>query len=361
MVNSKLLFKYFSFVIAVFALGFFVLPKTSFSRDVSPDAIAVRVIPNPNHYSVTRWYKEQGFRGNPQQFKVDEYRALRDGSTVYVNAANITGECVNGNGTVVTNSIVCSTDDECVAEYEIDTPPYTCNLTNFYTNIYVIAKNRGADALTENIFTQVLNSFKLNANLPEPGICQNLADTDCANDNDCEAGEECDTANGQNPGVCQLKCDYDYDCPSESYCSSDKAEVIRDVKRLADLTDIKIALNNYRGIHGHYPKLESGTYVPHMTLSTWPSWQKTLARELGLPSLPTDPINRLGECVSAYNPNGDDNGSSIQISPDPITCWDEVNKIFADTDPNDSGPNLPSNSHVYLYITDPEGLGYGIE
>ena len=53
------------------------------------DAIAVRIIPNPNHYSIVRWYEAQGFEGSPQALVVDGYEAIRDGRTVYVNAANV--------------------------------------------------------------------------------------------------------------------------------------------------------------------------------------------------------------------------------------------------------------------------------
>ncbi|MBA3047849.1 hypothetical protein KKC83_03220, partial [Patescibacteria group bacterium] len=55
----------------------------------SSDAIAIRVIPNTEHYSAARWYAEQGFSGSPQSLIVDGYEAVRDGRTVYVNAANI--------------------------------------------------------------------------------------------------------------------------------------------------------------------------------------------------------------------------------------------------------------------------------
>ncbi len=44
---------------------------------------------NPNHYTIERWYQEQGFKGSPQSLVVDGYQAIRDGRTVYVNAANI--------------------------------------------------------------------------------------------------------------------------------------------------------------------------------------------------------------------------------------------------------------------------------
>ncbi|MEA1962683.1 MAG: hypothetical protein U9M94_00415, partial [Patescibacteria group bacterium] len=38
---------------------------------VSSDVIAIRVIPNQEHYSALRWYKKQGFSGSPQSLIVD--------------------------------------------------------------------------------------------------------------------------------------------------------------------------------------------------------------------------------------------------------------------------------------------------
>ena len=85
------MFKYFVFVIFVFCVSFFVLPGVTYSSLGSADAIAIKVIPNPNNYSVSTWYAMQGYGGNPSSLLVDEYRALQDGNTVYINAANIVG------------------------------------------------------------------------------------------------------------------------------------------------------------------------------------------------------------------------------------------------------------------------------
>src|SRR3990167_3945389 len=56
------------------------------SPQSSSDAIALRVIPNPDHLSPGLWYYRQGFNGSPQALTVDGYDAVRDGRTVYVNA-----------------------------------------------------------------------------------------------------------------------------------------------------------------------------------------------------------------------------------------------------------------------------------
>jgi hypothetical protein len=47
------------------------------SAQTNGDAIGVRIIPNPNHYSVTQWYNEQDFTGSPQSIIVNGYPAIR--------------------------------------------------------------------------------------------------------------------------------------------------------------------------------------------------------------------------------------------------------------------------------------------
>jgi len=199
---------------------------------VSKDAIAIRVMPNLNHYSPERWYYEQGFKGEPSHKIVDGYEGLQDGNTIYVNAANIVGN-------------------------------------KFHTNIYVIAFNVGSEDITIEIFSEILSNIKFNTEL-EPD----------------ELLGEC---NDNEANICTL----DLDCAQQYYCDSGKAKIIRDTKRLADIAEIEIALGRYKQKHGREPELLSGTYLPGATISTWPSWQDTFAPELGFSSLPTDPINKL--------------------------------------------------------------------
>jgi len=85
--------------ISVFAVLFLLLIKNTGAQSATPsvdsaDAIGVRIIPNPNHYSISRWYENQGFTGSPQSLIVDGYEAIRDGRTVYVNAANLKGKLI---------------------------------------------------------------------------------------------------------------------------------------------------------------------------------------------------------------------------------------------------------------------------
>ncbi|MCK5211390.1 putative metal-binding motif-containing protein, partial [Candidatus Parcubacteria bacterium] len=235
----------------------------------SPDAIAIRVIPNTNHYSARVWYQEQNFTGSPQSMMVDGYAAVRDGRTLYVNVGNAEGG-------------------------------------NLYTNIYLISYNQEAETVTQDIFGQILSHWKFNTNLIVTGFCRN------------------------NPSVRCLK---DEECPISDYCDSAKARVIRDTRRLSDLADMQVTLNQFNLDNGHFPSLSAGSYLPNRSLSVWPSWDDALRDELGTNML-LGPINKIGNC-----PGYDED-----------TCWDEVNKSFPTT-----LPNLPTNSLAYIYLSDPGG------
>lgn len=260
----------------------------------NPDAIAIRVIPNPNFYSASRWYSEQGFTGSPQTIVVDDYEAVRDGRTVYVNVGNKPG-------------------------------------MDLYTNIYLISYNQEAQSETLDIFSRLLSHWKFNTNKNDSDYCDidiNLEDVAgaCIKDEDCPAGYACAGA------VCKIPCLINSDCPSNDWCGSEKAKITRDTKRLADLAEMRLALNSYSG---SYPKLGAGSYLTGKSVSVWPSWQETLASDLGLSILPVDPINKLGDC-----------GDS---SYDPVTCWDKQDKKFAFTD---GGGNFTLGSNdkpVYWY------------
>ncbi|MCX6800019.1 MAG: hypothetical protein NT091_02655 [Candidatus Falkowbacteria bacterium] len=335
-IKIKLIIKYVSFFVFILAISFLIKPNISYSAKVSSDAVAVKVIPNPNNYSALRWYDEQGFKGSPQEVVVDDYAGVRDGSTVYVDAANVVG-------------------------------------TIMYTNIYVLAYNQEADNNTIQIFDKILESFKFNYEMTtDAGRCMPSSDVkllnnpkllskyakSCNSDSDCtnESVTTCAVSLHKcvDPDTLQY-CIYDSECANSDYylyCVSHKSTVVRDTKRLADLAEIKIALNNYKKNNGHYPILAAGTYLLNKTISTWPSWQETFAKELGLPMLPIDPINRLGPCNNGYT------ATSKNINAN--TCWDDINKVFADSDPDSSDIHLRPTDQVYMYVTDSKGLNYGM-
>jgi hypothetical protein len=259
--------------------------KYSIAQEGSPDAIAIRVISNPEHFSALRWYREQGFSGSPQSLLVDGYEAVRDGRTVYVDAGNVVGN-------------------------------------ELHTNIYIISYNQEAESATVDIFGKILSGWKFNTNFVE-GETIAGAPSECSQD-------------------ATIQCISDVDCLGKGFCNSAKSQITRDTIRLARMTDIDSLLLEYSQERGYYPILSAGTYLPHITISVWPSWQKLLAQELRS-VLPIDPINKLDDC----------GGSNFH----PITCWDESSKSFAW--PNEiKNATLPANNYVFLYQSDSQGASY---
>jgi hypothetical protein len=265
----------------------------------SPDAIGVRVAPNPKHYSAQRWYQDQGFKGSPQSLIVDGYEAIRDGRTVYIDVANVVE-------VAPINHIFTAGDQ-------------------MYTNIFIISYNQDAEKATQDIFGQVLANWKFNNNILTAGICSETATQACVYSSSCASPQPC------------------ADCRKNEYCASSHDIAARDTRRLADLVDMNDYLERYRNSHGGLcPKLESGSYMPNRTVSTWPSWQETLGKALGA-TLPFDPINKLGPCAANFNA---------------ATCWDEKTRTFADPTANATF-DLPVGSHAYIYQSTPDGKNCG--
>ncbi|MFA6393816.1 MAG: hypothetical protein WCW25_03025 [Patescibacteria group bacterium] len=296
-------------IAALFFCGAFFIFITSVNRPVasadtgSSDAIAIRVMPNPDHFSPLRWYsKNVNVQGAPQSLSVDGYQAVRDGRTVYVNAANI----VDNGGDGI---------------YE-----------NYFTNIYIISYNQDADQATMDILGQILDHWKFNVNLMNDNgaanKCENIGEEKSCSGETCLDGYVCEG------NKCVIKCLFDKDCPAGGYCLSKKARLVRDTIRLSDLAEMKIALKDYHE-RGYYPKLESGTYLKGRTISVWPSWQENFAGELGLKPLMSDPVNKIGAC------------SDARFKAE--TCWDEEKKEFDDPTPNNGVFNMQAGSKVYYY------------
>jgi cysteine-rich repeat protein len=144
-------------------------------------------------------------------------------------------------------------------------------------------------------------------------------------------------------------CSSNSDCSTGSYCQSNKTSLIRDTKRLADLAELNSILASYRLTNAKKcPVVSQGSYVPNHSISTWPSWQGTLGKNLNQ-LLPVDPINSLGIC----KPEDDDDNPNY----DPTTCWDSRRKIFSK--PTVPAPpytmELPQNSWAYTYVSDKDG------
>ncbi len=277
------------------------------AQEQNSDAIGVRIVPNPNHYSVYRWYESQGFSGSPQSLTVDGYEALRDGRTVYVNAANV------------------------------DTYAKVV-----YTNIYLISYNQDYNVKTVDILGQLISHWKFNDNLPlETSTCS-ISALKCEQDSDCASNQVC-----SNNDTCALKepknCTVDEDCPASFFCGSLKAKIIRDLKRVGKLEEIKEALASYKKVNGRYPLLSAGTYLSGKSVSLWPSWNDILIPTLAIKQALVDPINRLGACPG-FNSK---------------TCWDDVNKKFV-YNPAGAYLKLPKDSYALVYGTNDTGSDYNL-
>jgi len=267
--------------------------------DASPDAIAIRVMPNLDNFSPLSWYAHNvTVKGAPQSLTVDGYEAVRDGRSVYINAANLVNAPM-GN--------------------------------HLYTNIYIISYNQEAEQPTQDIFGQILKYWKFNTELVEQtgaGNCLPLGAVACDAAKGC-GGEWADYSCEQNR--CVKKCLLSSDCPTNQYCDSAKAKLARDVKRMSDLREMDTAFANYHLLNKKYPDLPSGSYLPNKTLSVWPSWNETLGSQLGY-RLPLDPVNRLG---------------AVPANFDTVTGWDENQKKFATA--LSGKPLLPEGSLIFFY------------
>ncbi|MDD4901896.1 MAG: hypothetical protein PHE24_02055 [Patescibacteria group bacterium] len=330
--TNRIFKSFLAVMIAVlFVTGFFVFEKKDAAAE--GDAIAVRVLANPQHLSPLAWYKSKKFTGNPTPLTVDGYQAIQDGRTVFVNVANVNSTCVsyayNGNS--------CASDSDC------DGTSGSCALgsqSKLYTNIYLISYNQEASPETITVFNKILSNWNFNTNLTEHGNCfgRSSDNASCSTDGDCPDGFTC------NRGSCQQYCLVDKDCGG-GYCGSLKARITRDIKRLGDISDLKSKIDSYNNRVGHYPLLGSGTYLTGKTISTWPSWNQEFAAEIG-GAPPLDPINKfIGGC-------GDP-------KYDPLTCWDAKDKSFAGSFV-DLTPTLPYDSRVLVYSTDAKGKNFNV-
>lgn len=321
------------FVVTLIALFLctkaFNLSLTPVLAQSSSDALAVRIIPNPHHLSAQRWYQLQGFSGSPQSLIVDGYKAIRDGRTVYVSAAN-----------VVDN--------------------------NLHTNIYLISYDQRSDQKTIDIFGKILNNWKLNTNLSlqqQVGKCL-ISNKACKDNDDCSE-EAYSCGNGEEGALvhqshkCVIKennpndikntpsCILDSDCPQNLFCSGLKAKIIRDLDRLEKVVLLKDKIQDYYNVNQKYPTLGAGTYLPHVAISTWPSWQSAFLTQVGISDI-SDPINKLGSC---YDSEG---------KFDLDTCWNPVDNVFLRNQDPITSENfiLPGASYAIAYTSNSNGSDY---
>ncbi|MCG2686843.1 Ig-like domain-containing protein [Candidatus Parcubacteria bacterium] len=101
--------------------------------DGSTDAIGLRIFINSAHLSPQAWYEAQDFSGSPSAIEVANYEAAREGRSVYIAAANLSG-------------------------------------AKIYTNIYLLSYNENASQETVAIFNELLKNLQFNTNI------QNISD-----------------------------------------------------------------------------------------------------------------------------------------------------------------------------------------
>ncbi len=302
-------------------LGIFKATAQSNTLDASSkDAVAIRIVPNYDFLSISQWYQAQNFKGSPQAMLVDGYEAIRDNRTVYVAATNL-----------VTGSV-----------------------PQVYFNIYIITYNENADNNTTDIFGKILSTWKFNSNLVETSAPHcSLPLKKCLSDSDCLSGYTCFGSNDEHVGVCQspVGCTLDSDCGPNYFCDSQKAKLIRDIKRLGTLNTYKVALDNYRNRYGKFPVLNAGTYLPQAVISTWPSWQTVFNQEVGVAL--ADPVNKLGVCSD--KPEVIKN----EVGWDEASCYQVSSKSFYNGT-NSRNLTLPAGSLAMAYTVEANGKTYNL-
>lgn len=257
------------------------------------DGIGIRVASNPLHLSPSAWYASRGFSGQPEATTVDGFEAVKDGTTWYVGGVN--------------------TNDATSA--------------SVYSQMYVITHNPDAKPETKNIAEQFVRNFALNANI------QNGASNACTYAVDGGGHSAGEFYRGTDGRV--VRCTADWECLAQNptlRCSSFKAKMQRDSKRIVDFQFMTEALEASNERVGNYPQLQAGTFVPTLSTSRWPSWSAQMQGEVGV-AFPSDPVNRFltcGVCSESGAPCQDNaecgTGQTCNAAPaspgvEPATCW----------------------------------------
>ncbi|MBI4713887.1 Ig-like domain-containing protein [Candidatus Uhrbacteria bacterium] len=304
------------------------LQELFFKVEGTPDAIGVRVFQNPSYLSPKDWFESQNFKGTYKEIEIDGYQAIQSGNTAYVAAANEHSQIL-------------------------------------YPNIYVVSYNPNAGIDAKEIFAQIFDHWKFNANtiaVSNVGLCKKMSGAYVKNEkNDfinCSWDGEC--VEEFVDGECSISKDkpvsgFASDCPldvsKDAFCDNDKAKLQNDTQRLTDITTTISALTKYGLQNKHcsvtknqgcssdpqcpgtevcvegYPTVQQGTYVPAMSVSKWESWNAVLSNAVGT-SLPKDPIDEFWQGCKSQ-------GEGF----DPLTCFNGLEGKFV----------CPKGSHVYGY------------
>ncbi|MDP2789685.1 MAG: Ig-like domain-containing protein [bacterium] len=130
-----------------------------------------------------------------------------------------------------------------------------------------------------------------------------------------------------------------------------KTDLRNDLKRFHALNEVVYGIAAYHRANGKNPSLDTGTYIKHMTLTAWPSWQQEFGRVLGV-TLPQDPQGlwdptatpRLLPALCSKE------ATLTTAAFNQTTCWNEVDKIFEF--PSDNTNPLESTGIAYVYNAD---------
>jgi len=214
---------------------------------------------------------------------------------------------------------------------------------DFYSNIYLFTYNEGASAKTQAIYQQLIDSLYFNTNLYRDASYYSWQS---------------------------------FNTSAYAY----KQQLIRDLYRLYSFQEINQSLDDYYSNNGSYPKLASGSLIPGISYSTWPSWTNELAMNA------VDPINKFsvnscvysyGKCVQGGVENGQtcasdrdclvkDDGSACpgclcQPSLDNLynqsTCYNASNMSFDE----DQAFFDQADSYVYRYQVLDGGSNYKLD
>ncbi len=267
------------------------------------DLIGIRVYTNDDHLSPRDWYRktnEFDFKGSPQAKKVGFYDGLIDGRTTYINAGK---KSINTNGQI-----------------------------NIRTEIYLISKNQDSSPFTNNIYSQLLDGWKFNAQ--ETSVDQEKIAQDVKRWQDLRTIENSLESYANSNKFCAKELDITT-CPTcaDGNLNCDNSIIriggacfsVSNVSCTSDSDCISSQLSFDKCLRT-YPELTSGTYIRGLTNSLWGSWDSNLGAALKT-TLPKDPENKFGNC-QVNCPTCDE-----------TTCFDDRNKIF----------NCPTGSKVYYY------------
>ncbi len=261
------------------------IKRIHFRNHENNDLIGIMVRSNPQWLTLSQWYAD-AFPGQgtlaPLQ-DIDGFEAARLGNTLYVNAIN-----------------------------------YLPDSADMFSNIYIFSVS-GPNSLlpsqeSQDIFQQLVDNLTFVANI--------------------EQYNRCSLRDNITPDPQGIKCTNDYQCAENRKCLSDRDKLKRDLIRVEHIKEVSAALRSAKVGTGNFPLLNeaggSGSFIPNMSVSGWPSWQASLGNALGT-AFPEDPSNKLMSCV----------GEGV----DPQTCWNPDTQQFT----------CSTRSQIYEYRGNAEG------